>query len=96
MSDGRGTEALFDSLHGLLAGALKDELLAAQARSKDRVVNGETVHGEPINPQLLDKIMKFLKDNGVNAPKASKRIDSLATELQSLDLDEEAMNIRMN
>lgn len=71
-----------------------DELEAAVERSKDRVVNGEVVPGEPINPQLFDKIMKFLKDNGVNAPAASERIDTLAQKLSELDLDDEAQRLR--
>lgn len=91
---GRGSDHLFDSLHGLLAGVLKDELEAARERSKDRMVNGELVPGEPINPQLLDKIMKFLKDNGVNAPASSARVDGLAAELAAIDLDEEAFNLK--
>lgn len=91
---GRGSDQLFDALHGLLAGVLKDELEAARERSKDRMVNGELVPGEPINPQLLDKIMKFLKDNGVNAPASSARVDGLAAELTALDLDEEAFNLK--
>lgn len=82
MSRGRGLEAQFDALHGLLTDALQHELEAALAlsqREEDPV---------PINPQLIDKIMKFLKDNGVAAPQGSPKVDRLAIELRDLDLDE--------
>lgn len=74
----------------MLAGALADELAAAMERSRDRVVDGKTVPGEPINPQLLDKVMKFLGMNGVAAPEKSPRVDRLASTLADLDLDAEA------
>lgn len=80
---GRATEDALDALHGLLAGALYDELGAAIARS--RAVEDP----EPINPQLLDKVMKFLKDNGVASPKGSPKVDRLAAQLEDLDLDAE-------
>lgn len=78
----RASTDILDAIHGMLAGALKDELQRAK-NAKD-----EDGNPLPINPQLFDKVMKFLKDNGVDAPKASQRIDSLAFELQDLDLDE--------
>ena len=88
---GRATEDALDALHGLLSGALSDELAAAIARSKDtRDDDGRLVPGQPINPQLLDKVMKFLASNGVNAPASSPRVDRLATQLEDLDLDAEA------
>lgn len=88
---GRATEAQLDALHALLAGALADELKAAIDRSKDSVgADGEPIRGEPINPQLLDKVMKFLGQNGVDSPTQSARKDTLRGVLQDLDLDEEA------
>lgn len=78
---GRATESALDALHGLLAGALKDELQRAiDARDED----GNRV---PINPQLLDKVMKFLAQNGVDAPASAPRVDSLASTLAGLDVD---------
>lgn len=76
---GRATEALLDQLHGMLADVLKEELEAAR--------KGD----EPINPQLLDKVMKFLVSNGINAPKGSPKVDALAAELGELDLDQEVI-----
>jgi hypothetical protein len=90
----RATEAQLDALHGLLAGALADELQAAIERSRD-VYDPEDPKklirkGEPINPQLLDKVMKFLGQNGVDSPAQSERKDHLAGVLRDLDLDAES------
>jgi hypothetical protein len=78
----RATEDTLDALHGLLAGVLKDELEAAVGRAAEKK--------EPISPQLFDKIMKFLKDNGVDTPRSSKRVADLEDFLDDLDLDEVA------
>jgi hypothetical protein len=78
----RATNDILDGLHGLLAGALKDELgraIKAAERAEDPA---------PINPQLIDKVLKFLKDNGVDAPRNNKPVNDLALELGSLDLDD--------
>lgn len=87
----RATSELLDSLHGLVAGALKDELVRAMnARDED----GNPV---PINPQLIDKALKFLKDNAITAPLGNKPVNDLAGQLASLDLDldDEAISLRM-
>lgn len=81
---GRASESALDALHGLLAGALADELKRAiDARDTD----GNAV---PINPQLLDKVMKFLAQNGVDAPAAAPRVDKLAETLSGLNVDLDA------
>lgn len=86
----RASADLMDMLHGLVADGLKQELQRAmEARDED----GNPV---PINPQLLDKAMKFLKDNGIDAPKSSPKVDSLALQLAELDLDEVAVENRLN
>lgn len=41
----------------------------------------------PINPQLLDKVMKFLKDNDVTAPLSNKPLNDLSETLAGLDVD---------
>jgi hypothetical protein len=81
---GRGTEAQLDALHGFLTDALQTELTNALA------ARDEDDNPIPVNPQLLDKVMKFLIANGVSAPKASPKIDRLAQTLTDLDLDAEA------
>lgn len=78
---GRALEAQLDLLHGLLTDALQAELKAAMLRAKD------PENPEPINPQLLDKVMKFLAQNGINAPASSPKVDKLAQELMDIDLD---------
>lgn len=83
---GRALEAVLDQLHGLVADALIKELrahMAAQAAAPP---------DEPyaIPPQFLDKVLKFLAQNGVNAPATAPRVDALALELENLDLDAEA------
>jgi hypothetical protein len=83
----RAGSDLMDMLHGLVADGLKQELERAMTARDD---DGNPV---PINPQLLDKAMKFLKDNGIDAPKANRKVDALAGVLTDLDLDEEAMRL---
>lgn len=86
----RATNDLLDAIHGMLAGALKDEL--------DRAMNARDEEGNavPINPQLLDKVMKFLKDNDVTAPASNKPLNALADTLAGLDVDieDEAVALR--
>lgn len=79
MSTGRALESALDALHGLVAAALTDEL--------KRAVEAAEAEGTPISPQLLDKVLKFLASNGVNAPAAAPKVDRLAQELADLDLD---------
>lgn len=86
----RASNDILDAIHGMLAGALKDELTRAMnARDED----GNRV---PINPQLLDKVMKFLKDNDVTAPASNKPLNDLSATLAALDIDpdEEAAALR--
>lgn len=86
----RGTSDLLDAIHGLVAGALKDELLRAMALADDP----DEEKRQPINPQLIDKALKFLKDNAVTAPLGNKPVNDLAAQLADLDLDEEAISLR--
>lgn len=86
----RASSDILDAIHGMLAGALKDEL--------DRAMNARDEDGNavPINPQLLDKVMKFLKDNDVTAPASNKPLNALADTLAGLDVDieDEAVALR--
>lgn len=87
----RANEALLDAIHGLVAGSLKDELVRAAARA---ALPTEDEGYAPLSPQLIDKALKFLKDNGVDAPAASARVDGLASTLADLDLDDVGFDIR--
>lgn len=88
----RASADLLDGLHGLVAGALKDEL----KRAIELANHEDPELRQPINPQLIDKALKFLKDNAVTAPLANKPMNDLADELSQLDVDveEEAMALR--
>lgn len=85
----RATSDALDAIHGLVAGALADELKAAMelANHEDPELR------QAINPQLLDKAMKFLKDNAITAPANNKPMSDLASQLGDLDLDDEALRV---
>lgn len=82
----RASAEALDSLHALLAGALKDELTAALELAKDP----DPEKRRPVNPQLIDKVLKFLKDNGIDTPAKSARVTNLAEQLAAVDLEQEA------
>lgn len=86
----RASDTILDAIHALVAGSLKDELVRAAERAA-LPINDENY--APLSPQLIDKCLKFLKDNGVDAPKTSQRVDSLASQLADLDIDETAHEI---
>jgi hypothetical protein len=95
---GRASEAQLDALHGFLSEVLTDELRVAREEARELAPgeDGRFPEGRPrtpINPQLLDKVMKFLATNGVDTPKQSPRKDALADELRDLDLDQEAVRL---
>lgn len=74
-------------MHGLVADALTTEL-----RMHLKALAASDGSDEPyqIPPQFLDKVLKFLAQNGVNAPRAAPKVDALALTLAELDLDDEA------
>lgn len=84
----RATSDILDALHGLVAGALVDELKAAIERAND------AEDPQPINPQLIDKALKFLKDNSITAPQGNKPLSDLSDQLSQLDLDDEELTLR--
>lgn len=88
---GRAGSDLMDTLHGLVASSLTDELKRAAERA---ALPPTDENYAPLNPQLIDKALKFLKDNGIDAPKSNPKVDSLALTLGSLDLDDEALRLR--
>jgi len=78
-----------DMLHGLVATGLTQELERAIMLANDSDPDKRV----PINPQLIDKALKFLKDNGIDAPRANPKVDALAGVLTDLDLDAEAARL---
>lgn len=93
MTTGRALEAALDALHGLVCEALTDELRRAIQMAESPP---EGIDPVPINPQLIDKVLKFLAQNGVNAPASSPKVDGLARELADLDLDDQGAFGRPN
>ena len=76
----RATSDQFDALHGLLCGAMKDQLVA-YANMKD-----EAGHALPIPPAFLAQCLKFLKDNGIDSPaRAVKVLDTLKDKLPDFE-----------
>lgn len=88
----RANADLMDMIHGLVAGALKDELV----RAAELAAHPDPELRQPINPQLIDKALKFLKDNAITAPLGNKPVDDLSETLAGLDvdLDDEASSLR--
>lgn len=83
---GRALEAAVDALHGVVCGALGDELDRAITRARANPDDPDCA----INPQLIDKVLKFLAQNGVSAPRSTPKVDALAFQLADLNLEAEA------
>ena len=94
----RASSDALDRLHATVARVLTEELVRAkhaaeQPRKIKRMVEGKEVEESnpefaPLNPQLIDKVLKMLKDNGIDSPAKSAAISSLAQALDDLDLDQ--------
>ncbi|MDR7070609.1 hypothetical protein J2X02_003474 [Pseudoxanthomonas japonensis] len=71
---GRATDEQLDDLHRLVGETLLSELTRY------------TATGEPIPPQLFSQVLKYLKDNGIDAPsRAVKLRDRLAETMPDFD-----------
>lgn len=84
MSDvpsGRGSETVLDSLHGLVALTLTEQI--------GKYSRGEVRDGEgtplPIPAALLAQALKFLSDNGIDAPASLPKLDALKRALPVFD-----------
>ena len=78
MSENRAPEGKLNVLHDLVATTLLDDI--------QRYRN----NGEPVPPQLLNQAIKFLKDNGIDAPgRLNKSVARLEQELLNLTIDHE-------
>lgn len=69
----RASEGALDGLHAAVATVLTDALKGTGDKAP--------------SPQMLAQAIKFLKDNGVDAPAKSERISNLEAALDDLDLD---------
>jgi hypothetical protein len=73
----RATEQQLGELHGLVASTFADEI-RRYVREK-----------QAIPPSLLAAALKFLKDNGIDAPaRDNDAVDKLASEIEDLDFDD--------
>lgn len=86
----RASGDLMDMLHGLVCKSLVDDLTRAAAATDEE---GNPI---PINPQLIDKALKMLKDNNITAPASNKPLNDLASKLSELDFDDPAVSLRPN
>ena len=86
----RALESALDALHAMAADVLAAELQRAIARAESEPDNPQMA----VNPQLIDKVLKFLSQNGINAPVSAPRVDALAAQLADLDLDDHALKHR--
>lgn len=94
----RGTDQALDALHGILAEALTEEITRSLGRASEPLQikddEGKLIRNPAyaaLSPQLLAQAIKFLKDNGIDAPTSSPRISNLERALAELDPDEETL-----
>lgn len=97
----RANTDLMDLLHGIACEALVEEIKRAREKAaQPRTIlddDGNPVANpdyEALNPQLIDKALKMLKDNAITAPASNKPANDLASELQDLDFDDPAVSLR--
>ncbi len=71
---GRATDEQLDELHGLLGETLLNEL------------NRYIASKDPVPPQFVAQVLKYLKDNGIDAPsRAVKLRDRLADSMPDFE-----------
>lgn len=94
----RATDDALDALHGLMADAQAEELRRAleAARQPRRIADPadatKTIPNPdyaPVSAKLFGVIRAFLKDNGIDAPAASKRFSPLVEQLKELEIGED-------
>lgn len=74
---GRGTDTALDSLHGLVALTLTEQIKQyADGKMVQFDKDGKS-YPLPIPAALLAQALKFLSDNGIDAPAALPKLDAL-------------------
>lgn len=78
----KATEAILDSLHGLVADTLIDQIkVYTEAVGEDGKPSPQA-----IPPALLAQCIKFLKDNGIDSPARGQKVnEALPPDLPSFD-----------
>ena len=74
----------------MAASTMKDELERAVKRARANPDDPDMA----VPPQLLDKVLKFLAQNGINAPASSPKVDALASKLAELEIGDD--DLRLN
>lgn len=80
-----------DLLHQLTGSAIINDLKAAMAATETH--EDGSVTPVPVPPALIDKALKFLKDNEVTAPASNKAKSNLAETLGGLNLDTDQLAV---
>jgi hypothetical protein len=90
----RATDQALDALHSLIAEGLTEDLrrnLENARKPKTIVVEGKAAANpewEPLSPKTLAVAIKFLKDNGIDAPASATRFNGIVDELRKLNVDD--------
>lgn len=82
---GRGTETSLDSLHGLVALTLTEQIKQYTDGKMVQIDKEGVAHPMPIPAALLAQALKFLSDNGIDAPAALPKLDALKRALPVFD-----------
>lgn len=82
---GRGTDTTLDSLHGLVALTLTEQIQAYKDGKMMQVDKDGVAHPMPIPAALLAQALKFLADNGIDAPAALPKLDALKRALPTFN-----------
>jgi hypothetical protein len=85
----RASSDALDALHGLLAEAQAEELRRNLERAR---LPKDHQDYQPLDTKLLAVIIKFLKDNGIDAPATSPRFNGIIDELKNLNVDDAPLN----
>jgi hypothetical protein len=84
-STGRGSEAALDALHGLVAATLQQQI---EAYTSGSIKDGEG-NTLPIPAALLAQALKFLSDNGIDAPASAPSVAAVKRALPKFDPEED-------
>jgi hypothetical protein len=90
----RATDAALDALHSLAAASMTEELRRGLERAREpktiRVEDKDVPNPayEPLSPKVLAVAIKFLKDNGIDAPASAVRFTGIVDELRNLNVDD--------
>jgi hypothetical protein len=85
VTSGRGSESSLDSLHGLVALTLTEQIKQYTDGKMFSIDKEGNKCPLPIPAALLAQALKFLSDNGIDSPAALPRLDTLKRALPKFD-----------